>query len=583
MHFDALTLAAMAHELQEMLAGGRVQQVLLPDAHSVGLEIYARRARHYLLIAAAPGGGCLYLAGQKLRRGVEPETPLLLLLRKYVRESLLAQIVQPDPTERIVHFHFDHPAHGTTTLVVEPMGRLSNLYLLNPAGMILECVHRVRPGEHAQRVLMPGKPYIPPRSLDRLAPWDDGSDDYYVRLAALLGRPGPLWKAIAEGIAGSSPTLGREVAWRVAGDVHAPAAGAEVAAVAKVLQAIWTVAHAPQPGVWLEAGRAVGYSAYPVGFRPGFTARATLSQAVAEVLTAASGTSAAVTPTADAYAALRRQTAAQLDAARRRVQRRIEAAQGDLPDPAATARLRREAEWLLALHHQVAPGQTRLEIELGDDDTFTIDLDPTLSPIEQAQRRFKQAGKWDRAAEHIPARLAQLAGDLEFVDQLASDLALAENQPQIAAVAAELARSGLLPPRPNRPAPPRVAEPLLRVYADSGFEIVVGRNARQNEKVTFEIATSADLWLHVRDAPGAHVVIRSGGRPVDDVTLRQAAQWAAYHSARRGDRAVAVMVAPRRLVSRHPGGRPGLVQVRSSETVTVPAEMPEQVAARDKA
>lgn len=580
MHFDALTLAAVVHELQQTLTGGRVQQVLLPDAHSVGLEVYARRARHYLLISAAPGAGCLYLASQKLRRGVEKETPLLLLLRKYVRESLLARIEQPDPTERIVHFHCDHPAHGTTTLVAEPMGRLSNLLLLNPAGMILECVQRVRPGEHAQRVLMPGKPYSPPRPQPRLAPWDDGSDEYDVRLATLLARPGPLWKAIAEGVAGSSPTLGREVAWRVLGDANAPARAADASAVAQVLRELWNAAYAPQPGVWLEQGRAVGYSAYGVGFRPGFTPRATMSQAIEEVLSVATGTSPTVPAGSDPYAALRRQTAAQLEAARRRVRRRLEAAQGDLPDPDAAARVRREAEWLLALHHQITPGQTRLEIELGDGASFVIELDPTLSPIEQAQRRFKQAGKWDRAAQHIPARLAQLEGDLAFLDQLASDLALAENQPQIAAVAAELARSGLLPPRPDRPAPPRVADPLLRVYAASGFEIVVGRNARQNEKVTFEIATAADLWLHARDAPGAHVVIRSGGRTVDDETLQQAAQLAAYHSARRGERAVAVMVAPRRMVSRHPGGRPGLVQVRDSATVTVPAELPAQAATR---
>jgi predicted ribosome quality control (RQC) complex YloA/Tae2 family protein len=114
----------------------------------------------------------------------------------------------------------------------------------------------------------------------------------------------------------------------------------------------------------------------------------------------------------------------------------------------------------------------------------------------------------------------------------------------------------------------------LRVYSPAGREIVVGRNARQNEQVTFGIANADDLWLHARDVPGAHVVIRSGGQPVDDESVRLAAQLAAYYSKRRGDRAVPVAVTTRRFVARVPGGRPGQVYIRNEETVVVPGELP---------
>src|SRR3954471_24389799 len=127
MHFDALTLACVAYELAEALTGGRVQQVLLPDAHSVGLEIYAQRQRCYLLPSAQANAGRIHLVSQKLRRGVEQETPLLLLMRKYVRESILDAVVQPHPEERILHLHFGLPGYGETKLILEPMGRLSNI------------------------------------------------------------------------------------------------------------------------------------------------------------------------------------------------------------------------------------------------------------------------------------------------------------------------------------------------------------------------------------------------------------------------------------------------------------------------
>jgi predicted ribosome quality control (RQC) complex YloA/Tae2 family protein len=110
-----------------------------------------------------------------------------------------------------------------------------------------------------------------------------------------------------------------------------------------------------------------------------------------------------------------------------------------------------------------------------------------------------------------------------------------------------------------------------------GIEILVGRNARQNEIVTFKMAASQDLWLHVRGAPGAHVVVRSGGRPVTAETIQIAAQLAAYYSNLRGERAVSVAVTRRRFVERVSKGRPGQVTIRNEETIIVAAEMPESV------
>jgi predicted ribosome quality control (RQC) complex YloA/Tae2 family protein len=118
---------------------------------------------------------------------------------------------------------------------------------------------------------------------------------------------------------------------------------------------------------------------------------------------------------------------------------------------------------------------------------------------------------------------------------------------------------------------------LLRFYSATGTEIIVGRNARQNDHITFTIANSSDLWLHARDIPGAHVIVRSGGQPVDEATLHVAAQLAAHYSQRRGDGAVPVAVTARRLVTRVPGGRPGQVNFRQEQTLVVPATMPTDV------
>ena len=115
----------------------------------------------------------------------------------------------------------------------------------------------------------------------------------------------------------------------------------------------------------------------------------------------------------------------------------------------------------------------------------------------------------------------------------------------------------------------------LRYRTARGVEIVAGRNARQNEHVTFRLAQSGDLWLHARGVPGAHVVVRTAGRELADEDIERAAQLAAYRSSARGDRSVDVIVTERRWVSRAPGGRPGQVLVAREQVIAVPGDAPE--------
>lgn len=576
MHFDALTLAAIAAELNTTIRGGRVQQILLPDAHSVGMEIYADRQRHYLLLSAHPQASRVHLSGQKLRRGMEKETPLLLLLKKYVRGALLEAIDLPIAYDRVLALRFDHPEHGPTTLLAEPMGRLSNLLLLDAGDSILGVLKRVIPGENAQRVLLPKRPYTPPPAQHKLPPLDDGNTDYYAQLSGLLAVDGRLWRALMDGVEGISPTLAKEIAWRVTGDVNGDAEPGQIVALAAALQELWGL---PASGEWTpglamddEAG-VVGFAPYELHFADDFLPTESVSAAVARFYGEAERDPAGST---DAYAGMRNGVAALIQQAEERVARQLSAIAAEEPEAGDPAHLRTQAEWLLALHTQIQPGQRELVVPLGDEERLVIPLSDRETPVEQAERMFDRAAKLERAAVIIPERRAQLEADRDYLAQLQSDLALAQNQPEIAAVREGLREAGYLRQRPGRTlkvAPDR-SKPL-RFLSAEGYAILVGRNARQNEIVTFDEAGPDDLWLHVRDAPGSHVVIRSGGQPVGEDTIRAAAQLAAYHSRLRDERGVAVAVTRRRFVTRAPGGRPGLVHMRNEDTVVVDGLLPE--------
>ena len=128
-----------------------VQQIVLPDRRSVALEIYAHQQRLYLLLSAHPQASRVHLLEHKPRRGVPKETPLLLLLRKYVRSARLESVELPVPFERVLFLRFHHAQHDATTLAVEPIGQLGNLILMNADGRILDALVRVPAGENAQR------------------------------------------------------------------------------------------------------------------------------------------------------------------------------------------------------------------------------------------------------------------------------------------------------------------------------------------------------------------------------------------------------------------------------------------------
>lgn len=570
MHFDALTLAAVADELRETLEGGRVQQVVLPDSRSVGLEIYAHRQRHYLLLSAHPLASRVHLVHQKLRRGVPKETPLLLLLRKYVRGAALENVELPVPFERVLFLHFQHPRHGISTLAIEPIGRLGNLILINPAGQILDALVRVPPGDNAQRVLLPRRSYELPPPMDKLPPIPVASTcsrDFP------LATDEPLWRNLLKCCAGVSPTLAREAVWRATGDADART-GQGFADAQNALAALWTLAATANwmPGITVDAhDHVIAFAPYELHFCAAFKPTDSISEAIAAFYARPERDASF---SADEYAGMRGRVAALVRQAQARVQRQQIALAQDEPELGEARRVRTQAEWLLALASQIEDDQTELVVPL-EEGSLTIPLDTKRSPLKQAERMFKRAAKLERAAVFIPKRRAQLEADQAFLQQLEMDLRLAQNQPEIAGVREALQAAGFLRQRPNPrdKVQPDRSQPL-RFLSPEGFLILVGRNARQNEIVTFKEAGRDDLWLHVRDAPGAHVIIRCGGQPVHAETRRIAAQLAAYFSQQRGEQGVPVAVTRRRFVTRMPGRRLGQVQFRNEETISVPAEMP---------
>ncbi len=249
----------------------------------------------------------------------------------------------------------------------------------------------------------------------------------------------------------------------------------------------------------------------------------------------------------------------------------------DLLQAQNSENLRLYGELLTANLHLVKPGMRQIElISYYDGQPVTIPLDVRLSPAKNAQLYFKKYGKSKTAVREKQVQLAENDREIEYLRSVLAYLEETDSYAEAEALRAELVESGYLRPRKvpggyrekkERPAPRRYTLP-------SGLEVLVGRNNRENDYLTFKLAGSRDLWLHTKDIPGSHVILRSGGAPVDEADILAAAAIAAYHSKGRDSENVPVDYVPVRYVKKPAGAKPGMVIFTNNRTVWVNPALP---------
>ena len=595
MNIDAFTLSALADEFRLELMGGRAQQITQITPLSYGLEIYAHRRRRTLFLSAEPQAPRVYLQSVKARRGEGKQTPLYQLFRKYLKGSLLMAVEQPE-YERLLLFHFSGK-EGDSTLLVELLGNKGNLLLLDENKRILAVArptsHRAKRGE---RVLLPGHRYALPPAQNKLNPLKLNKES--LRSLIRGARPDQeLAQTLTARLAGLSPLIAREIAFRFSNSVGAderlapqtfhlsgsselPESSLRVtqvedfAALLRVIQHVYRriPEHRWEPQLIFDRQDKTRFFApFPLTH---LAAEKGLQPADAPGMSAAVEAHFLAQPgkADDGYAAARQAVQKRITKAETKLKRRLTKLSEDaagLKDPEL---YRQKGEAILAYSARMRPRQTELQAEWLD---APIALDPALSPPENAQRYFARYKKAKRAAKIIPQQQSGVALQLDYLKQLRLDLQLAENRPEIDAVAAALQEAGLDSRRGKR-SKKNVAAVAFRTFASpDGFTVRVGKNAPGNHRLTFSMANPQDLWLHARGVPGAHVVISaSPGKPPQS-TILWAAEIAAWFSKAGGEKQVEVSYTFKKHVRAIKGAPPGMVTLRQEKTLRVSPRKPD--------
>ena len=337
-----------------VLADGRVQQVTQINSLTFGFEIYAQQARHYLILSAEPQAPRLHLTQQKVRRGVGNDTPLMLVLRKYLRNARLKAIEQP-PYERLLHFHFvSRP--GPSILIMEMLGTRSNLLLLEADQTILGVARLSKAGQTRQRLLIPGHFYQPPPPQHKLAP----TELTELTLRQELNEASPklgLVRLLPEVVSGVSPLLAREITYRASSKTNLKVG--QLTTLTPFLKAFHELFEDFWHNRWQptlafdEDGDPLAFAPYRLSHLGHTQTTDTFSTAVETYFAdAASGYAAAKAPLLEA-----------IKDARQKLVRRRERLTEDAAAQANPVALKERGEMILASAHQIQPGQTELIID----------------------------------------------------------------------------------------------------------------------------------------------------------------------------------------------------------------------------
>ncbi len=561
MSFDVFTISALVDEFLDTLVGGRVQDVIDVDEMGLGLEIYAQRRRHYLYMSADASQPRIFLAGEKLRRGLMKPTQLGLLCRRAVEGGIVAHVSQPD-WERLLRIDFEGP-EGDVALVAELMPRRANVLLLR-AGTILDCLKRVGPDENRYRLSLPKHDYVPPPPIHgQLAPSELGVESLQ-RILDAVEKPSLQTRRVLPGkILGMSPMLAKEIVYRASGRVDAKARDSDPRALHEAYQAVVAplLRRQWQPGIGYEMGAAGDFSAFPLTYLD-WQASPTMSAAINDFY--------GMVRSADAYAQAKQPVRQAIDGARKKLSGKLASLRRGFKDEGELRQLQHSGELILAYQFALRDGQESLRAQYDlDEPALLIQLDPQLSPIENAQRYFRKYEKAKQARKALPAMIAETKTELDFLAQLVSDLALASNWPEIDDIIQMLQERGHWQGKKRKRIGGAGKQGPLRLVSRDGYVLWIGRNSRQNEKLTFKTANSQDIWLHARGAPGAHVVIRNDGRRIGDDLILAAAALAAHYSQKRNDKHVLVDYTRVKFVKAIKGAGPGMVSYRNEKTVTV--------------
>lgn len=550
MPLDSVTVSALASELRAQIVGGKIDKVQQPERDTVLLSIRSPLGNVRLALCGGVGNARVHLTDAKYENPAQPPM-FCMLLRKHLVGARISALLQPE-RERIVIFELDgYDEMGSPVkkqLVVEMIGRGTNIILVNGDGIIIDCLRRVDAEMSSIRQVLPGLIYRLPISQTKPDFFTVSSGERRALWEAYDGQKAPD-KWLLETFACLSPLVCREIVHRCYGDTDSLPEAMDAFAET-VERGEFT------PYMLLSEGKPKDFSFIRIS-QYGVDMSGECFPSFSALL------DAFYTRRSQAEDLHRRTQSLRktVKNARDRVVRKLELQRTELEKTAKRDEKRRWADLITANLYRAKGGSSLTVEDFYEEDypSVTILLDPMKTPQQNAAAYYKEYTKAKTAERYLTELIAQNSRDEEYLSSVLDEIDRVKSESDIADIRRELTETGYLRPQKNQ-AKQRVKESAPLSYLSSGgYEILVGRSNTQNDRLTLKIAHKGDIWLHTQKIHGSHVIIRCAGEDVDEATLAEAAGLAALHSQANAGGKVSVDYTRVKFVKKPQGSLPGMV------------------------
>lgn len=579
MALDGITIAAVTKELNDSLSGGRIAKIAQPEPDELLLTVKTFQGQKKLCLSASASLPLVYLT-EESKKSPMAAPNFCMLLRKHIGNGRITNISQPG-LERIIYLDVEHLDElgdlCRKRLIIEIMGKHSNLIFCDDKGMILDSIKHVPAQMSSIREVLPGREYFIPDTMSKKNPL---TADAELFVTVLRQKPVSLGKAIYTSFTGISPVVAEEICYLSGIDSEiSPKDLSEDMLLHLYRQFSYFMEQITdcnfRPVIYYADGKPREFSALPLshfdGYKPEFF------DSISEVLKTYYAAKNTQTRIRQKSADLRHVVQISLE----RNRKKYELQSRQILNTKDRDKFKVYGELINTYGYHLDPASKSLTCtNYYTNEEITIPLDPTKTPQENAQKYFSKYNKQKRTFEALSELIKETKQDIEYLESISNALDIAMSEADLAQIKEELVQSGYIRRKYAKKKEKFTNRPLHYISSD-GYHIYVGKNNLQNDELTFSFANGNDWWFHAKQTPGSHVIVRTNGDELPDRTFEEAGRLAAYYSKRQGSDKVEVDYVEKKHVKKPNGAKPGFVVYYTNYSLVIDSDISNIKAVQD--
>lgn len=561
MAFDGITIAAMVKELNTSLKGGRINKIAQPESDELLLTARGQDGQKRLLLSASPSLPLLYFTS---KNRISPLTApnFCMLLRKHIGSARITDITQPG-MERVVQFHLEHlnelgdVCHKI--LIMELMGKHSNLIFCDDKGMILDSIKHVSSNMSSVREVLPGREYFIPKTQDKLDPLTITEEEF---ISVICQKPLPAAKAIYSSLTGISPVMAQEVCFRASIDGNDSMQSLNEAARTHLYHTFARIMEQVKeggftPNIIFRGDEPVEYGVLDFQqYGPEY--HSVSFDSVSQMLETYYASRDLITRIRQKSADLRRIVQTALE----RNRKKLMLQQKQMKDTEKKDKYKVYGELINTYGYGLEEGVKSFKaLNYYTNEEITIPLDPQLTPQENSKKYFDRYQKLKRTQEALEEQIKETTEEIQHLESISNALDIAREESDLSQIKEELTEFGYIKKHytSKKGAKMQTKSKPFHYISSDGYDIYVGKNNYQNDELTFKFASGNDWWFHAKKMPGSHVVVKTKDGTLPDRTFEEAGSLAAYYSQGRTAPKVEIDYLQKKNVKKPAGAKPGFV------------------------